>query len=65
MSLPSHLEQALPWQQAREQRAPAVGTLAPDFTLERLSPTGARTGQRVQLSDYRGRPVALVFGSYT
>jgi len=40
---------------------PAVGTLAPDFTLSTPDGTG-----RTTLSDFRGvRPVALVFGSYT
>jgi hypothetical protein len=49
----------------RELRTPAVGSLAPDFDLELLSPSGERTGKRVRLSHSRGRPVALVFGSYT
>jgi len=53
------------WMQERETRVPAVGSAAPDFAAERLSPTGQRTGCRVRLSDQRGRPVALVFGSYT
>jgi hypothetical protein len=52
-------------QAEREKRAPAVGSLAPDFELQRLSEKGKRTGERVRLSDFRGRPVALVFGSYT
>jgi hypothetical protein len=50
---------------AREARAPAVGSPAPDFAGELLSPTGRRTGTAVRLSEHRGRPVALVFGSYT
>ena len=62
---PTHHPQLRAWRQDREPQAPAVGTPAPDFVLERLSPTGARTGQQARLSDYRGRPVALVFGSYT
>ena len=39
-----------------------IGRPAPDFTLSRLDHSG-----QVQLSSYaqRGRPVALVFGSYT
>ena len=45
----------------RETHAPAVGTMAPDFTLPRLD-----SGEPVQLSSFRGRkPVALIFGSYT
>lgn len=39
---------------------PPVGSLAPDFALG--SPEG---GTRVRLSDRRGRPVALIFGSWT
>ncbi len=50
---------------AREEKAPNVGDPAPDFSLERLSPEGKRTGEMVSLSGSRGRPVGLVFGSYT
>jgi len=40
---------------------PAVGTMAPDFTLEPRDGTEA-----VSLSSFRGeKPVALIFGSYT
>ncbi len=47
---------------AREARAPAVGTTAPDFELPLLDDR-AKT---VRLSSFRGeRPVALIFGSYT
>ncbi len=49
----------------REKRTPPVGSPAPDFELERLSPEGERTGEAVRLAAYRGRPLALVFGSYT
>ncbi|MDJ0788284.1 MAG: hypothetical protein QNK05_15865 [Myxococcota bacterium] len=49
----------------RDQRTPAVGSEAPDFEIERLSKTGRRTGESLRLSSLRGRPVALVFGSYT
>ncbi len=51
--------------QARDARTPAVGSPAPDFQIERLSPEGKRTGEMFSLSSTRGRPVALVFGSYT
>ena len=51
--------------QEREARTPEVGDIAPDFCLERLSPQGEPSGEMVRLSDHRGRPVALVFGSYT
>lgn len=37
-----------------------VGEAAPDFTLPRSDKTGD-----VRLSAYKGRPVVLVFGSYT
>jgi hypothetical protein len=54
---------------AREALTPAAGTPAPDFEIERLSAEGARTGETFRLSQHqandRGRPVALVFGSYT
>jgi hypothetical protein len=49
------------WQLAADRKAPKVGELAPDFSLE--DPSGRK---QVQLSDFRGkRPVALMFGSYT
>jgi len=51
--------------QEREKRAPAPGSLAPDFALRRLGPDRQLSAQRVRLADLRGRPVALVFGSYT
>jgi hypothetical protein len=54
---------------AREAAAPGVGDKAPDFKLERLSETGKRTGEMVSLSQHlannQGRPVGLIFGSYT
>ncbi len=49
----------------REKSAPAVGSLAPDFDVERLSPEGERTEESVRLSDHFDRPVGLIFGSYT
>lgn len=49
----------------RDKRTPAAGTPAPDFEIERLSEKGQRTGQSFQLSSRRGRPVGLIFGSYT
>ena len=58
---------------AREERAPKVGDKAPDFSLERLSAEGKRTGEMVSLRRHfasgdgpgHDRPVGLVFGSYT
>ncbi len=49
----------------RDQQAPKVGEPAPDFVAARLSPSGTRTGNEFQLSTALGRPIALVFGSYT
>ena len=49
----------------REKNVPEVGSEAPDFEIERLSTKGKRSGQTLRLSSLRGRPVGLVFGSYT
>ena len=50
---------------AREKLAPPVGKNAPDFELKRLDEKGALTEETLRLSDLRGRPVGLIFGSYT
>ena len=42
-----------------------MGEVAPDFALERLSATGARNGNVLSLASLRGKPVGLIFGSYT
>ena len=52
-------------QKARQTAALKVGDEAPDFKIERLDRSKKRTGEFVKLSDLRGRPVALAFGSYT
>ncbi len=52
-------------QDAREELAPPVGTLAPDFELKRLDDKGVLTEETLRLSSLRGRPVGLIFGSYT
>ncbi len=52
-------------QQAREAIVPKVGELAPDFVAERLDRHRKRTGETVRLSDLRGKPAAIAFGSYT
>jgi cytochrome oxidase Cu insertion factor (SCO1/SenC/PrrC family) len=46
---------------ARTWRSQGIspGQAAPDFELE------AATGERIRLSDFRGRPVLLHFGSMT
>jgi len=46
----------------RVDRAPAVGTLAPDFALPLLHSDPEKI---IRLADLRGKPVALIFGSYT
>ncbi|MFP6774794.1 MAG: hypothetical protein VCE74_21065 [Alphaproteobacteria bacterium] len=52
-------------QKAREADVPKVGAMAPDFTADILGPNRQRSGGQVTLSDLRGNPVGLVFGSYT
>ena len=49
----------------RDQIAPKGGEPAPDFEVERLTPAGTRSGEMFHLSSHRGKPVALVFSSYT
>jgi hypothetical protein len=49
----------------RDKQSPQVGEEAPDFELELLDATGQRTDDRVTLSSLRGKPVGLIFGSYT
>lgn len=52
-------------EKAREAHVPQPGSMAPDFVADVLGPDRQRTGEQVRLSDLRGKPVALVFGSYT
>lgn len=52
-------------EKSRAQQVPQVGDMAPDFTAERLGEGRSRTGEYVTLSQLKGRPVALAFGSYT
>ena len=49
----------------RDKRVPKVGSTAPDFNIEKLDKKGQRTGEMFQLSSTRGKPVAIVFGSFT
>jgi hypothetical protein len=49
----------------RDATAPRVGEMAPDFSADRLDLEGKRTGDAFRLSTTRGRPVGLIFGSYT
>ncbi len=48
------------WQRLHDATAPKVGDLAPDFELP-----AARGEGRACLSSMRGRPVVLIFGSFT
>ncbi|MBL8176913.1 MAG: hypothetical protein JNK48_19730 [Bryobacterales bacterium] len=57
------LLRVLPFQQAwsiARAGSLAVGDAAPDFDLARHDKSG-----RVTLREHRGRPVVLIFGSYT
>lgn len=49
----------------KDLAAPKEGDSAPDFAVERLSTDGKRTGEIINLSTLFGKPVALLFGSYT
>jgi len=45
--------------------APKQSDIAPDFKVERLDVDGSRTGDMFRLSSLFGKPIALLFGSYT
>ncbi len=59
--LEAHIEE----EKAREADLPQVGSEAPDFVADVLGPNRQRTGDQVRLSDLRGKPVGIAFGSYT
>ncbi len=52
-------------QKARQVHVPQPGSTAPDFEIEVLDRERKRTGETVRLSNLRGKPVGLMFGSYT
>ena len=52
-------------EKAREATVPPVGSIAPDFVADRLDRNRKRTGGQMRLSDFRGKPVAITFGSFT
>jgi hypothetical protein len=52
-------------QKAREAVVPKVGSEAPDFVADVLGDNRTRTGEQVRLSDLKGKPVGIVFGSFT
>lgn len=62
---PESLRQFMEQRVLRDERSPKIGDKAPDLELELLTNAGARTGEMVTLSGYFGKPVALIFGSYT
>ena len=49
----------------RQSEVPRPGDMAPDFELDLLDRGRKRTGDTVRLAALRGKPVALMFGSYT
>lgn len=53
------------FQRERQAHVPQPGSKAPDFELDVLDRDRLRTGETVRLSALHGKPVALVFGSYT
>ncbi len=48
-----------------DKNSPQIGEQAAEFSLERMSPGGERTGDFMTLSSLRGKPVGLIFGSFT
>ena len=52
-------------EKTRETDVPQVGSMAPDFTADVLNRERKRIGETVMLSDLRGKPVGIIFGSYT
>jgi len=50
---------------ARQVKVPEPGTKAPDFNLDVLDRENGRTGEKISLSGLQGKPVGLIFGSYT
>lgn len=52
-------------EKAREAVVPQPGDMAPDFTADVLGANRQTTGEQVRLSELRGKPVGIVFGSFT
>ena len=48
-----------------DRYSPVEGSPAPDFILEVLTSEGRRSGELFRLSSLFGKPIGLVFGSYT
>ncbi|MDH3233975.1 MAG: peroxiredoxin family protein [Alphaproteobacteria bacterium] len=62
---PEQFDAHMAEQKAREAIVPKVGAEAPDFVADVLGENRQRTGAQVRLSDLRGKPVGIVFGSFT
>jgi hypothetical protein len=62
---PAQFDAHMAREAAREEIVPKIGEIAPDFTADVLGRDRQRTGEQVRLSALQGRPVGLVFGSYT
>lgn len=52
-------------QMARQVHVPRPGAEAPDFEIDVLDRARKRSGETVRLSALRGKPVGLIFGSWT
>jgi hypothetical protein len=61
----AEFENHIATQMAREATVPRVGAQAPDFVADVLDRHRQRTGEQVRLRDLRGKPVGIIFGSYT
>ncbi len=62
---PEEFDAMMAGHKKRQAGVPKVGTEAPDFRIERLDRDKKRTGEYIQLSELRGKPAALLFGSFT
>ncbi len=60
-----HFNAHMAGEKVREAIVPKVGSMAPDFVADVLGDGRKRTGEQVRLSELRGKPVGLVFGSFT
>lgn len=59
--LSAHMDE----EKAREAIVPQPGQVAPDFTASVLDRQKKLTGETVTLSQLRGKPAGIVFGSFT
>ena len=59
------LDDFLDAENERQAHVPPIGATAPEFELDILDRKRKRTGERQRLSALRGKPVGLIFGSWT